>query len=74
MSDPTHLICSMCGKPGHSVRKLIAGVAGNICEECVGICATIILAADNKREEKRAADIERALADREKPIPFEGIR
>src|SRR5262249_2487797 len=36
------LYCSFCGKSQHDVRKLIAGPAVFICDECVDICTDII--------------------------------
>ena len=36
------LRCSFCGKHQEDVRKLIAGPAVRICDECVDICADII--------------------------------
>src|SRR5262249_5062503 len=34
--------CSFCGKSQHEVRKLIAGPAVFICDECVGLCSGIV--------------------------------
>ncbi|MDX9702574.1 MAG: ATP-dependent Clp protease ATP-binding subunit ClpX [Candidatus Auribacterota bacterium] len=34
--------CSFCGKAQNEVKKLIAGPGVFICEECVGLCKTII--------------------------------
>jgi ClpX C4-type zinc finger protein len=36
------LYCSFCGKSQHEVRKLIAGPAVFICDECVELCNDII--------------------------------
>lgn len=46
MSDETEtLYCSFCAKSQHDVGKLIAGPAHvGICDECVALCATIVLA------------------------------
>jgi len=38
MSAPPILYCSFCGKSQDEVQKLIAGTAGNICENCVEVC------------------------------------
>ena len=38
--------CSFCAKSEHEVRKLIAGPAVFICDECVELCMDIIRAAD----------------------------
>ncbi len=34
--------CSFCGKPNTEVGKLIKGVDGNICQNCVKMCHTIL--------------------------------
>ncbi|WP_216895117.1 ClpX C4-type zinc finger protein [Nocardia alni] len=34
--------CSFCGKPAAEVRRLVAGAGVNICDQCVGLAATII--------------------------------
>ena len=36
------LACSFCGKRQRDVRKLIAGPAVWICDECIGLCNDII--------------------------------
>src|ERR1700759_3441779 len=36
------LCCSFCGKTQHEVRKLVAGPAVYICDECVGLCTHIV--------------------------------
>ena len=38
----TTLYCSFCGKSQHEVRKLIAGPAVFVCDECVELCMDII--------------------------------
>jgi hypothetical protein len=38
----TTLCCSFCGKTQHVVKKLIAGPAVFICNECVALCTKII--------------------------------
>jgi len=40
--DDTLLYCSFCGKNQHEVRKLIAGPAVFICNDCVDLCNDII--------------------------------
>jgi ATP-dependent Clp protease ATP-binding subunit ClpX len=40
-SDDT-LYCSFCRKSQHQVKKLIAGPAVLICDECVALCSKII--------------------------------
>lgn len=48
------LTCSFCGKTQHEVRKLIAGPACYICDECVRLCLDILIdesvVADTKRK------------------------
>ncbi len=41
------LYCAFCGKSQHEVRKLIAGPAVFICDECVELCMDIV--ADDYR-------------------------
>jgi ATP-dependent Clp protease ATP-binding subunit ClpX len=41
---PGTLFCSFCGKSQHDVKKLIAGPAVFVCDECVALCVTIIAA------------------------------
>jgi len=53
--------CSFCGRAQEEVKKLIAGPAVNICDECVGLCNEII--ADEMRGESR----EHALPSLPKP-------
>jgi ClpX C4-type zinc finger/Glyoxalase superfamily protein len=36
------LYCSFCGKNQHEVRKLVAGPAVCICDECVDLCTGIV--------------------------------
>jgi len=50
--------CSFCGKSQDEVRKLIAGPAVYICDECIGLCDEIV-------REDRLQEIE---AEREKSI------
>ncbi|MCD4828045.1 MAG: ATP-dependent Clp protease ATP-binding subunit ClpX [Candidatus Cloacimonetes bacterium] len=44
------LHCSFCGRAETEVKHMIKGVAGNICDECVQMCHTII-EADHKEQE-----------------------
>lgn len=39
--DPTYY-CSFCGKSQHEIKKLIAGPAVFVCNECVALCVKII--------------------------------
>lgn len=43
--------CSFCGKSSNDVRKLVAGPAVHICDECVGLCNEIL-------DESRAPEFE----------------
>ncbi|HEX4301389.1 MAG TPA: ClpX C4-type zinc finger protein [Rhizomicrobium sp.] len=36
------LYCSFCRKSQHEVKKLIAGPAVYICDDCVGLCVKVI--------------------------------
>jgi hypothetical protein len=38
----TLLQCSFCGKSQTEVKKLIAGPAAYICDECIGLCVDIL--------------------------------
>ncbi|HLJ52128.1 MAG TPA: ClpX C4-type zinc finger protein [Rhizomicrobium sp.] len=40
--SPDTLYCSFCRKSQHDVKKLIAGPAVHICDECVALCDKII--------------------------------
>lgn len=42
-SIPTTLYCSFCGKSQHEVRQLIAAPAVFICDECVELCADLVM-------------------------------
>ena len=37
-----NLFCSFCGKSQKEVKKLIAGPAVYICDECIQLCGEII--------------------------------
>ncbi|MBT8419602.1 MAG: ATP-dependent Clp protease ATP-binding subunit ClpX, partial [Gammaproteobacteria bacterium] len=50
--DEGLLYCSFCGKNQHEVRKLIAGPAVFICNDCVDLCNDII----REEEEENAPD------------------
>src|SRR5688500_6794042 len=58
------LFCSFCKKPQEDVRKLIAGPAVNICDECVQVCVDIITdAAPTEPEQADVAATPRWSAD-----------
>ena len=43
MARPSNLtMCSFCGKSQSEVRKLIAGPGVYICDECIGVCKSIL--------------------------------
>ncbi|MCP3952074.1 MAG: ATP-dependent Clp protease ATP-binding subunit ClpX [Desulfobacterales bacterium] len=50
-NDNDNLFCSFCGKNQKEVKKLIAGPAVYICDECIQLCSEII-------EEEREQDAE----------------
>ena len=64
------MYCSFCGKSQHAVAKLIAGPKVFICDECVGICITI-LGSDKAWSEKQLAELARlrGLASEGEPKP-----
>ena len=53
MARPTNItFCSFCGKAHSEVKKLIAGPAVFICDNCVNLCKSVLdkeLSADTKR-------------------------
>lgn len=42
MDKTKNLSCSFCGRDESEVNHLIRGIAGNICDECIVMCHTII--------------------------------
>jgi len=56
-----NLFCSFCGKNQSEVRKLIAGPAVYICDECIQLCSEII----EEESEKDAKDIEHVMVPKE---------
>ncbi|MCX7823716.1 MAG: ATP-dependent Clp protease ATP-binding subunit ClpX [Syntrophobacterales bacterium] len=51
------LRCSFCGKGQDEVRKLIAGPAVYICDECVELCNDIIAEENEKEEAERTSKL-----------------
>ncbi|MGC9336773.1 MAG: ATP-dependent Clp protease ATP-binding subunit ClpX [Candidatus Cloacimonadia bacterium] len=51
MEKYDELRCSFCGKTRSEVGKLIRGVDGNICDNCINICYTIL-----EKEKQQKAD------------------
>ena len=56
-----NLFCSFCGKNQSEVRKLIAGPAVYICDECIQLCSEII----EGESEKDAKDSEQMMVPKE---------
>ncbi|MFC1857943.1 ATP-dependent Clp protease ATP-binding subunit ClpX [Thermodesulfobacteriota bacterium] len=56
-----NLFCSFCGKNQKEVKKLIAGPAVYICDECIQLCSEIIV----EETEKDAREIESVLTPKE---------
>jgi len=54
---PGQLTCSFCGKSQEEVKKLIAGPAVYICDECIDLCKDII--AEEAKVEESAGNQER---------------
>ena len=59
--DNDNLFCSFCGKNQSEVRKLIAGPAVYICDECIQLCSEII----EEESEKEAQDSDSILPPKE---------
>lgn len=53
--DDVEVLCSFCGKSQDEVRKLIAGPAVYICDECIDLCNEIV-SEDRKQEGGGNAD------------------
>ena len=56
-----NLFCSFCGKNQSEVRKLIAGPAVYICDECIQLCSEII----EEESEKDSPESDRILTPKE---------
>ena len=50
------LRCSFCGKAAADVRKLLAGPAVFICDECVSVCVDILARDKDAKDAATAAD------------------
>ena len=60
--DPSKtLYCSFCGKSQREVKKLVAGPAVFICDECIGLCSEIVA----------ESEVRQARASRSGPTPAE---
>ncbi|MBT4331707.1 MAG: ATP-dependent Clp protease ATP-binding subunit ClpX [Candidatus Cloacimonetes bacterium] len=42
--------CSFCGRTEAETKYLIKGISGNICEECINMCSTIVESEFQKKE------------------------
>ena len=58
------LTCSFCGKSQEEVRKLIAGPAVYICDECIELCNDII-AEESRMEDNLGPDLKKLPKPRE---------
>lgn len=63
-TTPENLTCSFCGKSQEEVKKLIAGPAVYICDECIELCNDII-AEEMKMEETLGPDMKKLPKPRE---------
>lgn len=59
-----NLTCSFCGKTQEEVRKLIAGPAVYICDECIELCNDII-AEETRMEDALGPDVKKLPKPRE---------
>jgi ATP-dependent Clp protease ATP-binding subunit ClpX len=59
--EEDNLFCSFCGKNQKEVKKLIAGPAVYICDECIQLCSEII----EEEIEKTATDLGQTLTPKE---------
>ena len=66
--DPNdNLFCSFCGKNQKEVKKLIAGPAVYICDECIQLCSEII----EEETEKEAGELASLLTPKEIKIKLD---
>ena len=56
-SNQDNLTCSFCGKNQEEVKKLIAGPAVYICDECVDVCRKILVEEDHDLSTQFTGDI-----------------
>jgi ATP-dependent Clp protease ATP-binding subunit ClpX len=54
--DKNESRCVLCGKSREQVKKLILGVHGGVCLECVGLCNEIIRAEDGGEDPELSSD------------------
>jgi len=67
---PKTLYCSFCGKSQHEVRKLIAGPAVYICDECIELCNDFV---DDLHDEKELAHLLESGADNASTMSVEDV-
>jgi hypothetical protein len=48
--------CSMCGRPMATDRKLIVGINGAICAECVAMCSDVLREVAENSNPRESAD------------------
>ena len=66
--DPNdNLFCSFCGKNQKEVKKLIAGPAVYICDECIQLCSEII----EEETEKEAGELANLMTPKEIKIKLD---
>ena len=66
MTKETETSCSFCGKQQDEVGKLIAGVSGYICGDCIELCHTLLQEEKQEDTQEQAPEIEEKL-----PTPHE---
>lgn len=57
MADEQYPQCSFCGKLESRQRKLIAGPAVNICEECIHLCTSMLSGEKEEVTDSTATDL-----------------
>ncbi|MGR3806350.1 ATP-dependent protease ATP-binding subunit ClpX [Pasteurella testudinis] len=72
MSNEKEHHCSFCGKEQHEVEKLIAGVSGYICNECIELCHDLLAEDEQNSAQEHGQSESNAAAVQEKlPTPHE---
>lgn len=66
MTKETETSCSFCGKSQDEVGKLIAGMSGYICGECIELCHDLLQSEPHEDENPEVAETETKL-----PTPHE---
>ncbi len=66
MTKETETSCSFCGKQQDEVGKLIAGVSGYICGDCIELCHTLLQEEKQEDTQEQPPEIEEKL-----PTPHE---